>query len=218
MNSPREKILSRLSAGLTPEKSAPRLPPRDIDHWPMERRLSKFRERMEAVRTEVYLENRADWTGRLMRISRDKGLQNLLYAPAGPLGDAIEKAWQGGKGLPPLVEFDNEIAEWKHSLFYEVAACVTSTHGGIAETGTLVLWPDREEPRSYSLIPPIHIAVLDSAVLYSRFIDLMRDQGWQRGLPSNALLISGPSKTADIEQTLSYGIHGPTELIVIVLT
>ena len=37
-------------------------------------------------------------------------------------------------------------------------------------------------------------------------------------MPANALLISGPSKTADIEQTLTHGMHGPTELVILILT
>jgi len=46
---------------------------------------------------------------------------------------------------------------------------------------------------------------------------LIRAQGWAQSMPTNAVLISGPSKTADIEQTLAYGVHGPKELIVLVV-
>jgi L-lactate dehydrogenase complex protein LldG len=46
----------------------------------------------------------------------------------------------------------------------------------------------------------------------------MQTQGWvQNGMPTNTLLISGPSKSADIEQTLAYGVHGPKELVVILV-
>ena len=45
----------------------------------------------------------------------------------------------------------------------------------------------------------------------------MKDLGWGRSLPPNALVISGPSKTADIEQTLAYGVHGPKRLIVVLV-
>jgi L-lactate dehydrogenase complex protein LldG len=45
----------------------------------------------------------------------------------------------------------------------------------------------------------------------------MHRQGWAGGLPTNALLVSGPSKTADIQQTLAYGAHGPKELLVLIL-
>jgi len=45
----------------------------------------------------------------------------------------------------------------------------------------------------------------------------MHEQGWAGAMPTNALLVSGPSKTADIQQTLAYGAHGPKELLVLIL-
>ena len=89
--------------------------------------------------------------------------------------------------------------------------------GGIAETGTLILWPDAGEPRLMSLVPPVHVALLDADRLYENLADVMRAEHWAAGMPTNALLISGPSKTADIEQTLAYGIHGPKQLITLIL-
>ena len=64
----------------------------------------------------------------------------------------------------------------------------------------------------------LHVAVLDANRLYPRFADLIAAENWHQGMPSNALLISGPSKTADIEQTLAYGIHGPVALCVLLRT
>ena len=43
----------------------------------------------------------------------------------------------------------------------------------------------------------------------------MRSEHWAERMPPNALLVSGPSKTADIEQTLAYGVHGPKRLVVV---
>lgn len=94
---------------------------------------------------------------------------------------------------------------------------ILSSRGGIAETGSVILWPTADEPRLMSLVPPIHIAVLNASELYKTFYEAMRTQSWASGMPTNALLISGPSKTADIEQTLAYGVHGPKELIILVI-
>jgi L-lactate dehydrogenase complex protein LldG len=47
--------------------------------------------------------------------------------------------------------------------------------------------------------------------------DLMVAQGWALRMPTNIVVVSGPSKTADIEQTLAFGVHGPKELIVLVI-
>jgi len=87
----------------------------------------------------------------------------------------------------------------------------------IAETGSLTLWPTPDEPRLMSLVPPVHIAVLNASEIYTTFHEAMLAREWAAGMPTNALLISGPSKTADIEQTLAYGVHGPKELIVLVI-
>ncbi|MEI8631474.1 LUD domain-containing protein [Vibrio sp. PP-XX7] len=66
-------------------------------------------------------------------------------------------------------------------------------------------------------MPPCHVAVMHRASLCCHFLEVMETQHWAAGMPTNALLISGPSKTADIQQTLAYGAHGPAELIVLIL-
>ncbi len=67
-----------------------------------------------------------------------------------------------------------------------------------------------------SLAPPIHIALLDAGNIHNSFWEVVTHRQWAADMPTNALLISGPSKTADIEQHLSYGVHGPKELIVLI--
>jgi L-lactate dehydrogenase complex protein LldG len=52
-------------------------------------------------------------------------------------------------------------------------------------------------------------------VLHADLHAAITAEGWAQGMPTNALLISGPSKTADIQQVLAYGAHGPRELIVL---
>ena len=63
----------------------------------------------------------------------------------------------------------------------------------------------------------MHLALLDTREIYDTFHHAMAAQRWAQGLPANALLVSGPSKTADIEQTLAYGVHGPKRLIVVAI-
>jgi L-lactate dehydrogenase complex protein LldG len=90
--------------------------------------------------------------------------------------------------------------------------------GGIAESGALILWPDKKEPRSMSLVPPIHITVLEADKIFNTLGEVMQTQNWPEKMPTNAVLISGPSKTADIELILAFGVHGPKELIVLILS
>jgi L-lactate dehydrogenase complex protein LldG len=141
-----------------------------------------------------------------------------VTAPETPVGKAVHAAWiSGGDGLPALVPYDQEIFSFKETLFAADAA-ITGTRGAIAETGAIVLWPDQAEPRLMSLVPPIHIAVLDADDIVDTLGEMMEKRGWADGMPTNALLISGPSKTADIELVLAFGVHGPKELIVLIVT
>ena len=182
-------------------------------------RIDQLRECMVAVQTEVHCLPRKTWAVQLLELVRVKGLGNLLYAPAAIHGREIESAWaKSGDAAPKLLPGHWNRTEWKRQLFTGVDAAITSTRGGIADTGSLVLWPDQDEPRLMSLAPPVHFAVLDGDRIHDTFLDMMRSENWvEGGMPSNVVLISGPSKTADIEQTLAYGVHGPKELVVIVL-
>jgi L-lactate dehydrogenase complex protein LldG len=74
-----------------------------------------------------------------------------------------------------------------------------------------------EEPRTLSLVPPVHFVIVDAGQLYADFATLINEQQWHNKMPTNILLISGPSKTADIQQTLAYGAHGPEKLVVLLL-
>jgi len=113
--------------------------------------------------------------------------------------------------------YDFTIDSNKEMLFNECPAALSNSRCAIAATGSIVLWPDNDEPRSLSLVPPVHFVIVDADKLYADFATLMIEQQWQDKLPTNVVLISGPSKTADIQQTLAYGAHGPKELIVLLL-
>ncbi len=95
---------------------------------------------------------------------------------------------------------------------------ITGTMGAIADTGSLIVWPTVDEPRLMSLVPPIHIAVLEASKMFDSFPEAINKLGWNKKPPGNTLLISGPSKTADIEGILCYGAHGPKQLVILVIT
>lgn len=103
------------------------------------------------------------------------------------------------------------------ALFDTVEAGVTLSHAAIAETGTVVLRSSPQSPRLLSLVPPVHIAIVDARHVYDTFFDLMQQEDWAQGLPTNVILVSSPSKTADIQQVLAYGAHGPKQLVVILV-
>ncbi len=182
-----------------------------------EDRITRLRNLMEAVQTEVHQCRSDNWPELVAGLLAERDLTNLLCAPGTEHGRALQSHFEATEQDVRLLAYDRPVEAWKEELFWNVDASLTGTLGGIAATGTLVLWPDRHEPRLMSLVPPVHIALLKASEVHDNLFDMMAAQNWAAGLPTNVLLVSGPSKTADIEQVLAYGAHGPRELIVLVL-
>ena len=94
---------------------------------------------------------------------------------------------------------------------------ITTAQAAIAETGTLVLDSAQERHRLVSLVPPVHIAIVDASNIYSTLGETLAVlHNDQNGVSPIVTLVTGPSRTADIELTLTIGVHGPQELYVIV--
>jgi L-lactate dehydrogenase complex protein LldG len=185
--------------------------------WSTAEKVDLFQRMIESVHGEVHRTTDADWVDRVAELLKTRGAGNLLISKASSIGQTLRKEAGTREDLPDLLVYDEAIEHWQPELFNTVDAGITSTRGGIAETGSLILWPSADEPRLMSLVPPIHIAVLYASELYGTFHEAMLAQRWHEKMPTNALLVSGPSKTADIEQTLAYGVHGPKELIVLII-
>jgi len=96
---------------------------------------------------------------------------------------------------------------------------VTSAIAGIAATGSIVLDSRRAGGRLASLLPPVHVCVLPADRIVAAPADVLRSLGDDpTALPPSLVLVTGPSRTGDIEQLLTIGAHGPTALHVIVVT
>jgi L-lactate dehydrogenase complex protein LldG len=92
---------------------------------------------------------------------------------------------------------------------------VVPAFAGIAETGTLMLLSGPESPTTLNFMPDYHVVLLKTSRLLGTFEEgwalLRREQG---PMPRTVNLITGPSRTGDIEQTILMGAHGPRRLIV----
>ncbi len=215
----RDAILGRLRAARLPAAPAlPALP--DVAGWfaahrrdeSRAQRCARLRTALEAVHAEVHEVGHANWADTLLRIAAAKGLRTLLIGKGTPHGAELE-----ARAPAPLtlLRYDRAVEQWRDALFDTVDASLTLARSAIAETGSLVLWPSPAEPRLMSLVPPLHFVLLDVDTIHADLDAALRAENWCDTLPTNALLVCGPSKTADIQQTLAYGAHGPKELVVL---
>ena len=99
---------------------------------------------------------------------------------------------------------------------FKLEVGITQAQAGIAETGTLVLDSSVERNRLVSLVPPVHIAILDASRIYMTLGETLSALQSGAEVSPAITFITGPSRTADIELTLAIGVHGPQELYVIV--
>ena len=93
---------------------------------------------------------------------------------------------------------------------------ITSAQAAIAETGTLVLDSARERNRLVSLVPPVHIAIVNASTIRATLGEILTMLKNDEELSPAVTFITGPSRTGDIELILTIGVHGPQELYVII--
>jgi L-lactate utilization protein LutC len=93
---------------------------------------------------------------------------------------------------------------------------ISTAQAAIAETGTLVLDSADERHRLVSLVPPVHIAIVDASRICETLGEALALLRQDKELSRAVTFVTGPSRTADIELTLTVGVHGPQELYVIV--
>ncbi len=214
----RDRIFSRLNAASRqPQAPVSQPPAMPIKTYSQMEKIKKLKTLMEAMRTEVHLTGAKNWVNTVEDILKERDVKSLLYAPGTAIGKTLEHQWENRAGdLPQLISYKKDIEQLKEMVF-NVDAGITSTTGAIAETGALILWPTEKEPRLMSIVPPLHIAVLQADKIHNSLSEVIQKENWPAKMPTNVVLVSGPSKTADIEMTLAFGVHGPKELIVLIL-
>lgn len=129
--------------------------------------------------------------------------------------------------LPPVFEGPNRVTEFEKAAAalgiefvseaphatpcsFEAEYFVSTAICAIAETGSVVL--DATEPRLGSLLPPTHYVIVSR----SRIVGTLED-AFAQGIGRNAVIITGPSRTADIEGVLVRGVHGPGRLLFVMV-
>lgn len=120
-----------------------------------------------------------------------------------------------------LVSWD-ELAQQSSESRWQTAFAadlgITSVDWAVAETGTLALCSQRNQGRVVSLLPPVYLAIVEPSQIVPDLFDLFeRLESHKQKLPSNISLVTGPSKTGDIELKLTTGVHGPGEVWLLVI-
>lgn len=135
------------------------------------------------------------------------------HLPIAGLGDAIR-----ARGVRVLTQSPETAASAEHRQELASATVgITGADGGIAQTGSLVLASGPGRGRLASLLPPVHVALLQRSRMFEtlpRFIGAHPDVVTSG---ANFVCITGPSRTADIEHVLAKGVHGPKEIHVVLV-
>jgi L-lactate dehydrogenase complex protein LldG len=156
-----------------------------------------------------------DWEKDLLSLLKEKKCRKVLTDAMSLLGST--SLWNSLKE-----EF--EWTDWTEcrnpaAASFEADCGVTAAAFAVAETGSLALFASPERSRLTSLAPPIHIALVKEEQILPDLLDFYTELGArsQADFPSHITLITGPSKTSDIEMTLVKGVHGPLEVHVILI-
>ena len=210
MNS-RDRILQRLRSSADAPRPDPLQTPCD---WPLPERsewLALFRQNLSDNHAEVIECDDNNWPELVASVLAEKGVSVLRsgnHAEGRLLVDSVSA----------MLDAACITAEQsKETLFHQIDAGFSVATAGLAETGSLVIVTGANEPRTLSLVPPLNIVLLRASAMVANFSQLVAQGRMPSPMPTNVLLISGPSKTADIQQTLAYGAHGPKQLVVILV-
>jgi len=187
-----------------PEKYLEMVPIDDLD---VEKLWLQFARESERLSSRIYL--CSDYT------SAEKKLSEII-------GNEQKVLYWNDENLPikSLPESKKRLSNEDIRNISEMKIGVTGALAAIAATGSIIINSGEGRSRSASLLPDIHIVLLEKKQIHSTFenwLAFQRQNDMQDLLnPSNVVLISGPSRTADIAMELILGMHGPKELHIIV--
>ena len=140
-------------------------------------------------------------------------------ADADGLRDTVSELIRGAGSVycPGVTEMEKVLTISPQTLvadYLKAETTVEEVAAGIAETGTIVCLSSSGKALQAGVVASHHVAIVSRERI---FADLDEFFGWMGGLPpTNITFITGPSRTGDIEQTLSVGVHGPGRLDVII--
>lgn len=198
--STRSLILSRINAALSRAEAA--APPLLAHTFPAPAALvERFVAGAEGAGTALFIED--DFEAARRRVDAIVTEERAASVVASP--DAAAPPWNWGR------------ATLDHSEVFSADLGVTTAAYGLADTGAIVLFSSSAQHRLDSLAPGVHVALLRCADVVSNLAELLSTLMRERRFEAHSAitLVRGPSRTADVELTLSIGVHGPKKLYVV---
>jgi L-lactate dehydrogenase complex protein LldG len=198
----REAILSTIRARRTRNETHP---PRWQQRPPAKSLVEHFKDRAGAAAAHVEeVASIEDIPVRVAEVLRARNMAANVHLPPDPALDAID--WNTAPGLTLVRE-----PPGPDDAALAIAPC------GIAETGTLVYPASGTRPPSWHFRPALEIAVIAADSIAPDLESVLAQIKAIGALPSTINLVTGPSRTGDIEQTLELGAHGPKELVILLV-
>ncbi len=122
----------------------------------------------------------------------------------------------------PLTEAEVEVAVWRdlndfREVSVEADIGLTTAEWAVAETGSLILAGGPGRGRTVALLPPTHVAVIPVERVLSTVSEAIEKYAEAEGLPANVCFHTGPSRSGDIEMSLTIGMHGPGDVRVVLV-
>lgn len=167
-------------------------------------------------RIEMLLTNRKDWPDALRAVAAKHTLTSLVAGTDFFMEEGAQTL--KNENTFTVSEFKQGFEQEKSRLFHQYDAGISLAAFGLAETGSLVLHTGEHAPRTLSLVPPTNIVLLhEENILPDLNTYLTKHAADAIARSSNTVIVSSPSKTADIQQKLAYGAHGPKRLVVLLI-
>lgn len=170
--------------------------------------VSRFIQQAQAAAASVETVPRSQVARAVSRFLRDHNLPQQLRMGADKRLTKIGWPRRGGPEILNGPSDGSDLVSLSHAL------------GGVAETGTLVLTSGSDNPSTLNFLPENHIVLIESDDItgsYEEIWSRVRRRFGKGKMPRTLNMITGPSRSADIEQTLILGAHGPIRLHIIVV-
>ena len=187
------------------------------ERWP--EALERFRLEFERVAGVFHrVATVQDVPAAIGGIARERSASRLVAWSAAAMGtDLGPDLRRDGLDLTAMPDVAVDAQEARRLREVSAAADIglTGVDLALAETGTLILLSGAGRPRSTSLLPPTHVALFDRRALVERLAQVgVMLEAWHASDAVDGVInfITGPSRTADIELTLTRGVHGPKEI------